>query len=79
MKSGYALDLKQHELFSFHIFGLGNFHLFHKHKMSDKQKVKFMYRKPDASEHQNLPDVMDEIILTLRNIEQRLIKLEEKS
>jgi len=38
-----------------------------------------MYRQPDATEHQNLTDVMDEVILTLRDIQQRLSKLEENN
>ena len=42
-----------------------------------KQKFELMYRQPGLPEHQNITDVLDEIILKLRDIEQRLSKLED--
>ena len=43
-----------------------------------KQKFELMYRQPGLPEHQNITDVMDEIILKLREIDQRLTSLENK-
>ena len=42
------------------------------------QKIELMYRQPGLPEHQNITDVLDEIILKLREIEQRLTSLENK-
>ena len=36
-----------------------------------------MYRQPGAEEHQNVTEVLDEIILLLREIDHRVTKLEE--
>ena len=38
--------------------------------------VELMYRQPGLPDHQNITDVLDEIILKLRELEQRLSKLE---
>jgi hypothetical protein len=38
-----------------------------------------MYRQPGLPEHQNITDVLDEIILTLRDIEKRLLLLEQNN
>jgi len=37
-----------------------------------------MYRQPGVQHHQNITDVLDEIIIALRNLNERIIKLEEK-
>jgi len=48
--------------------------------MTDKkQRVQFMYRQPGLPDHQNLTDVMDEIILAVRELNERVAKLEEKN
>ena len=41
--------------------------------------VELMYRQPDAPEHQNITEVLDEIITTLRDLTDRVTKLEEKN
>ena len=38
-----------------------------------------MYRQPGHEKHQNITDVLDEIIIKLREIDQRIIKLEESN
>jgi hypothetical protein len=38
--------------------------------------IELMYRQPGLPNHQNITDVLDEIILKLREIENRLSKLE---
>ena len=46
--------------------------------MDDKQPtVELMYRQPGLPEHQNITDVLDEIILTLRELSERVLLLEE--
>lgn len=37
-----------------------------------------MYRQPGAEIHQNITDVLDEIIIAVRDLTERVIKLEEK-
>ena len=39
--------------------------------------VELMYRQPDGDDHQNITEVLDEIILTLREISERVTILEE--
>ena len=39
--------------------------------------IELMYRQPGNSEHQNITDVLDEIILKLREIDSRLKQLED--
>ena len=39
--------------------------------------VELMYRQPDGTEHQNITEVLDEIILTLRELSERVTILEE--
>ena len=43
----------------------------------DEPRVELMYRQPGLPEHQNITDVLDEIILTLRDLNERLTVLEE--
>tara|TARA_R110002050_G_scaffold5397_1_gene24075 strand:- start:746 stop:883 length:138 start_codon:yes stop_codon:yes gene_type:complete len=42
------------------------------------EKVELMYRQPGVQHHQNITDVLDEIIITLRELNERITKLEEK-
>jgi hypothetical protein len=42
------------------------------------EKVELMYRQPGEETHQNITDVLDEIIITLRDLSERLSKLEDK-
>ena len=44
----------------------------------DEQKVELMYRQPGAQHHQNITDVLDEIIIALRDLSERITKLEDK-
>ena len=44
--------------------------------MSEPTKLEFMYRKPGEKEHQNITTVLDEIVIKLRELEQRLDHLE---
>ena len=39
--------------------------------------VELMYRQPNNDEHQNITEVLDEIILTLRELSERVTILEE--
>ena len=43
----------------------------------DEPNVQLMYRQPGLPEHQNITDVLDEIILTLRELNERMTILEE--
>ena len=45
----------------------------------DDEKVQLMYRQPGVEKHQNITDVLDEIIIVLRDLTERVIKLEEKN
>ncbi len=44
----------------------------------EEQKVELMYRQPGVETHQNITDVLDEIIITLRDLSERVTKLEDK-
>ena len=39
--------------------------------------IELMYRQPGLPEHQNITDVLDEIIFTLRELEERMTIVEE--
>lgn len=41
--------------------------------------MELMYRQPGRKEHQSLPDVLDEIIKRLDDIENQLTKLTQKA
>lgn len=43
-----------------------------------EERVELMYRQPGVQHHQNITDVLDEIIIALRDLNERIIKLEEK-
>jgi len=47
--------------------------------VSENQNVELMYRQPGLKEHENLTDVMDEIIITIRKMNERITRLEEKN
>ena len=47
--------------------------------MSEPVKFNLMYRQPGVPEHQNITDVLDEIIIKLREFETRIAKLEENN
>ena len=47
--------------------------------MSEPVKFELMYRQPGVPEHQNITDVLDEIIIKLRDFETRIAKLEENN
>ena len=44
----------------------------------DEEKVELMYRQPGLQHHQNITDVLDEIIIALRDLSERITKLEDK-
>jgi len=44
----------------------------------NEEKVELMYRQPEAETHQNITDVLDEIIIALRDLSERITKLEDK-
>ena len=44
----------------------------------EQEKVELMYRQPGLQHHQNITDVLDEIIIALRILSDRITKLEEK-
>jgi len=45
--------------------------------MTNEPEVELMYRQPDGKDHQNITEVLDEIILTLRELSERVTILEE--
>ena len=44
----------------------------------EQQRVELMYRQPGVQHHQNITDVLDEIIIALRILTDRVIELENK-
>ena len=51
-----------------------------KNVMDEQQEVEtieLMYRQPGVSTHQKLTDVIDELILTVRELSERVLILEE--
>lgn len=47
--------------------------------MNDEPSVELMYRQPGADKHQNITDVLDEIIITLRDLSNRITVIEENT
>ncbi len=45
----------------------------------DNERIELMYRQPGLQHHQNITDVLDEIIIALRSLSERITKLEEKN
>ena len=41
------------------------------------ETVELMYRQPGVSAHQKLPEVLDEIILAIRDLSERVTVMEE--
>ncbi len=41
-----------------------------------EERVELMYRQPGAAEHQNITDVLDEVILSLRSLTERVTAIE---
>ena len=46
--------------------------------MDEEERVELMYRQPGLQHHQNITDVLDEIIIALRDLSERITKLEDK-
>ncbi len=44
----------------------------------EQERFELMYRQPGCSTHQNITDVLDEIIIALRDLTERVIELEDK-
>ena len=44
--------------------------------MDEKQKIELMYRQPGEEKHQNITEVLDEVILTLRELTERITVIE---
>ena len=40
------------------------------------ERVELMYRQPGADKHQNITDVLDEVILSLRSLTERVTAIE---
>ena len=47
--------------------------------MSEPIKTQLMYRPPGERTHRDITNVLDDIIVKLQEIEERIIKLEEKN
>ncbi len=41
-----------------------------------EERVELMYRQPGAEKHQNITDVLDEVILSLRSLSERVTAIE---
>ncbi len=41
-----------------------------------QEKIELMYRQPGAEKHQNITDVLDEVILRLRSLSERVTAIE---
>ena len=48
----------------------------HRRSVSMEERIELMYRQPGLPEHQNITDVLDEIILTMRDINDRVTRIE---
>ena len=62
------------------MFGQGNVHSQVSILMTNQEteQVQLMYRAPERQNHQNLPEILDEIMTRLEKVENRLTKLETK-
>ena len=47
--------------------------------MSEPVKTQLMYRAPGERNHRDITHVLDDIIVKLQELEERIIKLEEKN
>ncbi len=78
MVCGFGLDQKLREQFLFLLFGQDKYHQYRSVGVDEEQQVELMYRQPGLQHHQNITDVLDEIIIALRILSDRITKLEEK-
>ena len=46
-------------------------------EQQEVETIELMYRQPGVSTHQKLTDVIDELILTVRELSERVLILEE--
>jgi hypothetical protein len=76
---GSVLDLKLHELPSFRTFGRvkSHFQVNILLKMDENENYELMYRAPGREEHQNVVEILDEIMNRLDSIEKTLSELEK--
>lgn len=44
--------------------------------MDENQKIELMYRQPGEEKHQNITEVLDEVILALRTLTERVTVIE---
>ena len=47
--------------------------------MSNPMKTKLMYRAPGERTHRDITHVLDDIVVKLQELEERIIKLEEQN
>ena len=78
MRCGFGLDQRLQEQFLFLLFGQEQFQPYQSVNMDEEERVELMYRQPGLQHHQNITDVLDEIIIALRDLSHRITKLEEK-
>ena len=71
---GNDLDLKQHERQWFRLYGKVKPH-FLVNILDPNEKYELMYRAPNRAEHQNITEILDEIINRLDKIETQLQNL----
>ena len=50
--------------------------VYHQSNNTMDNNVELMYRQPGEDKHQNITDVLDEVILTLRNLTERVTAIE---
>ena len=44
--------------------------------MDENQRIELMYRQPGEEKHQNITEVLDEVILSLRTLTERITVIE---
>ena len=44
--------------------------------MDENQRIELMYRQPGEEKHQNITEVLDEVILSLRSLTERITVIE---
>ena len=44
--------------------------------MDENQRIELMYRQPGEEKHQNITEVLDEVILSLRSLSERVTAIE---
>ncbi len=79
MRCGFGLDQRLREQYLFLLFGQDKYHQYRSVSVDEEQeRFELMYRQPGCSTHQNITDVLDEIIIALRDLTERVIELEDK-